>query len=204
MVKNLPAKCKRLGFDPWVRKIPWRRKWQPTPVFLPWKSHGQRSLVGYSPWGRKIGHSLVIKQPPHGFGSTNSGISHVLGGSSIQDWAERSLVADRTSPWLQTCDKPRSLSVRKQHWIQSSSNRMILRNWLLPVRIVGASLKQAELAGGWKCCTSSPGLVEQQSRHRMVSAFFKSSWFSKQVPRMLSSNGKCIIFKNSIFVQKNS
>ena len=36
-----------------VGKIPWRRKWQPTPVFLPGKSHGQRSLVGYSPWGCK-------------------------------------------------------------------------------------------------------------------------------------------------------
>ena len=44
---------KRLGFDPWVRKIPWRRKWQPTPVFLPGKSHGQRSLEGYIPWGHK-------------------------------------------------------------------------------------------------------------------------------------------------------
>ena len=41
------------GFDPWVGKIPWRRKWQPTPVFLPGKSHGQRSLVGYIPWGSK-------------------------------------------------------------------------------------------------------------------------------------------------------
>ena len=40
--------CRRLGFDPWVGKIPWRREWQPTPVFLPGKSHGQRSLVGYS------------------------------------------------------------------------------------------------------------------------------------------------------------
>ena len=39
----------RHGFDPWVRKIPWRRKWQPTSVFLPGKPHGQRSLVGYSP-----------------------------------------------------------------------------------------------------------------------------------------------------------
>ena len=38
------------GSDPWVRKIPWRREWQPTPVFLPGKVHGQRSLVGYSPW----------------------------------------------------------------------------------------------------------------------------------------------------------
>ena len=36
-----------------VRKIPWRRKWQPTPAFLPGKSHGQRSLAGYSPWARK-------------------------------------------------------------------------------------------------------------------------------------------------------
>ena len=39
------------GFDPWLGKIPWRRKWQPTPVILPGKSHGQRSLEGNSPWG---------------------------------------------------------------------------------------------------------------------------------------------------------
>ena len=43
----------RPGFDPWVGKIPWRRKWQTTPVPLPGKSHGRRSLVGYSPRGRK-------------------------------------------------------------------------------------------------------------------------------------------------------
>ena len=42
-------RCKRRGFDPWVRKIPWRRAWLPTPVFLPEESHGQRSLAGYSP-----------------------------------------------------------------------------------------------------------------------------------------------------------
>ena len=41
------------GFDPWVGKIPWRRQWQPTPVFLPGESHGRRSLVGYSARGRK-------------------------------------------------------------------------------------------------------------------------------------------------------
>ena len=45
--------CRRPRFDPWFRKIPWRRKWQPTPVFLPGKSHGQRSLGGDSPWGCK-------------------------------------------------------------------------------------------------------------------------------------------------------
>ena len=46
-------RCKRCGFNPWVGKTPWSRKWQPDPVFLPGKFHGQRSLVGYSPWGRK-------------------------------------------------------------------------------------------------------------------------------------------------------
>ena len=44
---------KRCRFDPWVGKIPWRRVWQPTPVFLPGGSLGQRSLAGYSPKGRK-------------------------------------------------------------------------------------------------------------------------------------------------------
>ena len=44
---------KRHGFNPWVGKIPWRRKWQPTPVFLPGESHGQRSLGGYSPQDSK-------------------------------------------------------------------------------------------------------------------------------------------------------
>ena len=44
---------KRHGFNRWVGKSPWRRKWQPTPVSLPGKSHGQRSLTGYSLWGRK-------------------------------------------------------------------------------------------------------------------------------------------------------
>jgi len=45
--------CSIPKFDPWVGKIPWRRKWQPTPVFSPRESHGQRSLVGYSPWDCK-------------------------------------------------------------------------------------------------------------------------------------------------------
>ena len=65
---------RRHVFDPWVGKSPCRRAWQPTPVFLPGESHGQRSLAGCSPWGRKesdttkqqlrrsclIGYTLVI------------------------------------------------------------------------------------------------------------------------------------------------
>ena len=56
MLVVLACQCsgyKRRGFHPWVRKILWRRAWQPTPVFLPRESHGQRSLAGYSPWGGK-------------------------------------------------------------------------------------------------------------------------------------------------------
>ena len=56
-IKNLLARqCrrhKRGGFDPWAGKTPWRRKRQPTPVLLSGQFHGQRSLVGYSPWGHK-------------------------------------------------------------------------------------------------------------------------------------------------------
>ena len=55
VVKNLPANAGDLRDAdlPWVGKIPWRRKWQPTPVCLPGESHGWRTLMGYSPWGHK-------------------------------------------------------------------------------------------------------------------------------------------------------
>ena len=54
MIKNSTA-CRRHGFNPWVRDIPWKRKWQPTPVFLPGKSHGQSSLAGY--WAHGVAKS---------------------------------------------------------------------------------------------------------------------------------------------------
>ena len=52
VVNNLPA-VQRRRFNLWVGKIPWSRIWKPAPVFLPGKSHRQRSLAGYSPWGHK-------------------------------------------------------------------------------------------------------------------------------------------------------
>ena len=71
MIQGLPCwlsskesvyQCRRHRFNPWVRKIPWRRKWQPTAVILPRKSHRHRSLAGYSLWGHKrVGHNLVTK-----------------------------------------------------------------------------------------------------------------------------------------------
>ena len=58
-VKNLPT-MQENSFDPWVGQIPWRREWLPTPVFLPGKFHGQRSLASYSPWeSRRVGHNWV-------------------------------------------------------------------------------------------------------------------------------------------------
>ena len=58
VVKNLPT---RAGGYPWVGKIAWRKKWPPTPVFLPGKFRGQRTLVGYSPWDRRVGHKWLTE-----------------------------------------------------------------------------------------------------------------------------------------------
>ena len=62
VLKNPPVNAgrrKRHGFNPWVGKIPWRRARQPTPVFLPGESHGQKSLAGYSPWGHRVAPTEV-------------------------------------------------------------------------------------------------------------------------------------------------
>ena len=56
VISESTCQCRRprkLRFDSWVKLIPWRRKWQPTPVLLPGGIHGQRSLAGFSPWGHK-------------------------------------------------------------------------------------------------------------------------------------------------------
>ena len=60
--KESACQCRRWGFNPWVRKIPWRRKWQPTPVFLPGKCHGQRSLEGYSMGSQRGGHDWATER----------------------------------------------------------------------------------------------------------------------------------------------
>ena len=66
VVNNLLAnagEAKDAGSIPWVRKIPWRRKWQPTALHLPGKFHGQRSLAGYSPWGHT--HACTLGNELH-------------------------------------------------------------------------------------------------------------------------------------------
>ena len=63
VVKNLPVNAgAKASFNLRVRNLPWSRKWQPTPAFLPGKFHGQKSLVGYSPWGcQRVGHDWVTE-----------------------------------------------------------------------------------------------------------------------------------------------
>ena len=63
VLKNPPTSAEGTGLNCWVRKIPWRRKWQPTPVFLSGKSHAQRSLAGYRSWAQeRVRHDLATKQ----------------------------------------------------------------------------------------------------------------------------------------------
>ncbi|CAI9152465.1 unnamed protein product [Rangifer tarandus platyrhynchus] len=66
VVKNTPTNAgDRHRFDPWVRKIPWRRKWQPTLVFSPGEPQGQRSLAGYNPWCRTESDTTEVSQHMH-------------------------------------------------------------------------------------------------------------------------------------------
>ena len=59
VAQQIACQCRNGEFNLWVRKIHWRRKWQPTPVFLPGESHGQRILVGYSPWGCRVRYDWI-------------------------------------------------------------------------------------------------------------------------------------------------
>ena len=63
--KESACQCRKCRFNPWVGKSPWRRKWETTLVFLPRKSHGKRSLAGYSPWGRTESNMTEATKKQH-------------------------------------------------------------------------------------------------------------------------------------------
>ena len=92
--KKPTCQCRRHGFSLWVGKIPWRRKWQHTPLFLPGKSHKQRSLTGYSSWFfERVKHDWVTKQQQQqiflrlckSIGIRKSFLTDLNGALSIQD-----------------------------------------------------------------------------------------------------------------------
>ena len=89
LVGNLPA-CRSPRFIPWARRIPWRREWQPTPVFLPGEFHTQRSLVGYSPWGHK--ESETTEQLIQHIRFTDPISEHLFERIKIR-------ISDRCPPW---------------------------------------------------------------------------------------------------------
>ena len=103
--KKSACQCKRHGFYPWVGKTPWRRKWQPTPVFLPGKSHTQRSLVGYSLWDcKRARHDLVTK--PKAMTSEVEWLfigSLILGGTEQESlqWIIKRQISQGSLAWVQ-------------------------------------------------------------------------------------------------------
>ena len=104
MVKNSPVHAG--APSPWIGKMLWRRKWQPTPVCCPGKSHGQRSLVGYSPWGHK---DIAPKQRPQ------------TGGNRLDNGQKED---------LQSQGRPRVMGKSTQRATGSFPGaRLILRTW---------------------------------------------------------------------------
>ena len=91
--KKTRCQCKRhkrLRFDLWIRKIPWRRAWQPIPVFLHGESHGLRSLVVYSPWGCRVRHDW------NDLASTHACIPSLCPFQRRRKWKERLQLC----PWI--------------------------------------------------------------------------------------------------------
>ena len=97
--QSVCQQCRRPGFDPWVGKIPWRRKWQPTPVLLPKKSHGQRSLVGYSPWGLRELDTTEQLQSVSALGCFPMSQFFPSGGQSIGVSVSTSVLPMNTRDW---------------------------------------------------------------------------------------------------------
>ena len=86
MVKNYPCRRhKTWRFDPWVNKIPWRRAWQPIPVSLPGESHGQRSLIGYSPQSHKESDTTEATEQAYRRAVVHKVVQWLCGGNKVRD-----------------------------------------------------------------------------------------------------------------------
>ena len=142
---NICLQYRRPGFDPWVRKFPWRRKWQPTPVFLPGKSHGWRSLVGYSPWGRKeldtterlhlltycIERSIFISSP----GCTQTSLDHFFKRAARTESSTESKPVPSTSDMSEMATFPPSPIADDPSALPSSSEYLFLPLHLMPAPV---------------------------------------------------------------------
>ena len=105
--KESACQCRRPGFNPWVRKIPWRRKWQPNPVFLPGKFQDKGALWGYSPWGHKSQIWRVTKQQATATTEVSTGWSFKLAlvftpllSAFLGSPSKRLSISPHPSPWF--------------------------------------------------------------------------------------------------------
>ena len=142
MLKKLPANVGDVGSIPWVRKSPWRMKWQPTLIFLSEKSHGRKSLAGYSPWGRKrVKHDLATKW------NNKSQVTFVMCSDQRIHWKCQS---ESRGLWFKgTCLKtlPSLLSFRPVSLacedIQSNCQKCsVIRSWLFHQDIYSTKIPQ--------------------------------------------------------------
>ena len=141
--KETACQCrrhKRRGFDPWVGKVPWSGKRQPTPAFLPGESHGQRSLVDYSPWGHKesgmTDRARAHTHTPQCYGGSEQ--PTILGSSelTVSKRLRRSAVSDLTA----------SLTNGK------TGDRLLTQRWLRGVWLLSATSRPGRPAR--RCCVT--------------------------------------------------
>ena len=130
-----------MGSIPESGRSPWRREWQPTPVFLPGKSHGQRNVVGYSPWGPRVRHNLATKQQQSVFVSLKGLLTmcfenkksrgHLLATVTENSRSDLEAVSKHFSPIAQTMssDPPSSLRISSsahKSWLQTQTESVHL------------------------------------------------------------------------------
>ena len=144
--KESASQCRRCGFSPGVGKIPWRRKWQPTPVLLHGKSHGQRRLAGYSPWGHKrVGHSLATEQHEQKWQASGGSFDGIVESTCILSWSSAPFHGEgmdqrskSLSPWILEPD-PWKLT-HSSHWVIVSKTQTVWEinaGWRKPPRFRG-------------------------------------------------------------------
>ena len=130
--------CRRSWLNPWVRKIPWRKAWQPVLVFLPVKSHGQRSLAGCSPWDRKdLDITEATEQHTHTHTHTHN----------WRDWATHTHM--HTHPKVRFKWKSQSSLLSHKEWRKTKTTKLDLFSEAILVQMI-CNLKLLHTQKKWR------------------------------------------------------
>ena len=151
--------CRRPRFDRWIGKIPWRREWQPTPLFLPGELHGQESLVSYSPWGHKESDMTEQLTLPTNVPAFRHGIFKMV---TKAKWCHKSGILisydwlltrrERDTRGTQIEERPCEVTVRRQP--SANQEERLYSNWNshLDLGLLLASRTRRK----YTCCLSHP------------------------------------------------